>query len=68
MAHLLSSAQVCETLTIDRSTLTRWVAAERIVPAHKLPGVTGAYLFDPDEVDRLKRELSSASTAGDPAP
>lgn len=51
---LITSAEACERLTIDRSTLSRWVAAGRIVPATKLPGLRGAYLFDPAEVERVR--------------
>ena len=51
---LLTSAEVCEALNIDRSTLSRWVAAEKIAPAIKMPGVRGPFLFDPAEVERVK--------------
>ena len=52
---LLTAAETCAELGgIDRSTLTRWVQAGRITPARKLPGLTGAYLFDPAEVQRVK--------------
>jgi excisionase family DNA binding protein len=51
---LLTSAEVCERLNIDRSTLSRWVAAGRIAPALKMPGLRGPFLFDPAEVDRVK--------------
>lgn len=53
-APLLRSEEVCATLGIDRSTLTRWVAAGKASPAMKLPGPRGAYLFAPDEVERLE--------------
>ena len=58
---LLPSATVCERLLIDRSTLSRWVAAGRITPSLRLPGLTGAMLFDPKDVERLERELKAAS-------
>lgn len=51
---LMTSADVCTALMIDRSTLSRWVAAGRIVAAFKLPGPRGAFLFAPDEVERVK--------------
>ena len=52
---LLTTAETCAELGgIDRSTLTRWVQTGRITPAKKLPGLTGAYLFDPAEVQRVK--------------
>lgn len=51
---LLRSSEVCEALNIDRSTLSRWVAAGRIQPAMKLDGLRGAFLFDRAEVERVK--------------
>jgi predicted site-specific integrase-resolvase len=54
---LLTSADVCDKLGIDRSTLSRWVAGGRIATAYKLPGPRGAFLFDPAEVARVKTEL-----------
>lgn len=57
----IPSATVCERLSIDRSTLSRWVAAGRITPTLRLPGLTGAMLFDPKDVERLARDLRSAS-------
>lgn len=78
MAHTMhTSAQACEALSIDRSTLSRWVAAGRIVPIFKHPGVRGAFLFAPTEVERVRRELISqiearqerlTGSAADPAP
>lgn len=50
---MLGAAEACEQLGIDRSTLTRWVRAGMLVPVHKMPGATGAYLFTPDEVKRV---------------
>lgn len=61
VAPLLTSAEVCRELHIDRSTLTRWVAAGRIQPAAKAPGLRGAFLFAPAEVERVKAENRAAS-------
>lgn len=52
----LSSAEVCSELSIDRSTLSRWVAAGKIAPAFKLPGLRGPFVFTRDEVDRVRAE------------
>lgn len=54
---LLSSAEVCDRLQIERSTLSRWVNAGRIEPAQKLPGIRGAYLFTEQSVDTLRADL-----------
>lgn len=50
---LRSSSEVCETVGIDRSTLSRWIKDGTAVPAMRLPGATGAYLFTPAEATRL---------------
>lgn len=56
---LMTSAEVCDRLGIDRSTLSRWVASERITPATKLPGIRGAFLFARPEVERLKSDVAA---------
>lgn len=61
-AQLVTSAEVCTALSIDRSTLTRWVASGRIQSAMKMPGKRGAFLFAPTEVERVKRELAGGQT------
>ena len=58
---LMNSAEACKRLRIDRSTLSRWVAQGRIVPAGKLPGLRGAFLFHPTEVERVRGEQGSAA-------
>jgi len=42
---LIGSAEACTILEVDKATLSRWVAAGTLKPAHKLPGRNGAYLF-----------------------
>lgn len=51
---LITSAEACQVLNIDRSTLNRWIASGRVTPTLKLPGKTGAYLFAPDEIEKAK--------------
>jgi excisionase family DNA binding protein len=43
---LITSAEVCELLNIDKSTLSRWVHSGRLAPVYKMPGLRGGYLFD----------------------
>lgn len=49
---LIGSAEMCEALGIDRGTLVRRIAAGKISPVQKLPGVTGAYVFTRAEMER----------------
>ena len=60
---LLSSREVCDQLRIDRSTLTRWVAAGRVTPVHRAPGKNGAMTFASADVDRLAAEMSEGATS-----
>lgn len=57
---ILTSAEVCALLHINRSTLTRWVAAGRITPETKLPGIRGAFIFSAAEVERVRAEVGAA--------
>lgn len=60
---LLGTREVCQQFDIDKSTLTRWVRSGRIRAALKLPGRNGAFLFEPDEVERLRVELAGTQPA-----
>ena len=62
---LLSTVEVCALLGVDRSTLTRWVASERVRPAHKMAGRNGAFLFRADDIERLRIELAGEAQASD---
>ena len=52
---LIGTTEACRLLGIDRSTLSRWVAARepRITPALQLPGPNGAMLFNRADVEAL---------------
>lgn len=52
-ATLIGSAEACAVLGVDKSTLSRWVAAGVITPAHKNPGKNGAFLFERQAVNAL---------------
>jgi excisionase family DNA binding protein len=53
-AHLLSTAQVAEVLGVSKATVKRLALSGELPHALKLPGDTGAYLFDRKDVERLK--------------
>jgi predicted site-specific integrase-resolvase len=59
-ANLIGSAQACQTLDIDKSTLSRWVKAGVITPKVKLPGRNGPMLFDPQDVASLCLDRGAA--------
>lgn len=53
---LVNTAQARELLgKASPSTIARWVAAGKLVPAHKLPGLRGAYLFHRTDVEALAK-------------
>lgn len=52
--ELLTSEQTAAELDIDRSTLSRWVASGRLVPAVKAPGLRGARFFTREAVEAAR--------------
>lgn len=56
MGNTMTSAEVCELLGVDRSTLVRWVQLGRLEATYKFPGRNGAYLFDRDVIHALARD------------
>lgn len=55
----IPSSEACQILSIDRSTLSRWVASGRIAPLLKAPGLRGPFFFDRDEVERVRQESAA---------
>lgn len=56
---LIGTTEAADRLGVDRSTLVLWVQLGKVQPAMKLPGRTGAYLFDPAAVSALALERAS---------
>jgi predicted site-specific integrase-resolvase len=54
MDDLIGTAEATRILSVDKTTITRWVASGKLVPAMKLPKVNGAYLFHRSQVEALK--------------
>jgi excisionase family DNA binding protein len=59
-SEFIGSAEVARLLRINQVTVSRWVASGDLVPAHKLPGKNGAYLFKREDVDRVAADRASA--------
>lgn len=57
---LMPTAEVAVALGVHVRTVHKMAADGRIAPVAKGPGVRGAYLFNPADVDRLKEELAAA--------
>lgn len=61
ITDLIGTTQAAERLGVDRTTFFRWMQLGRIKPVMKLPGRTGALLFDPADVDRLREPAGDAA-------
>lgn len=60
--ELIGSAEACDILRVNRSTLVRWVkVTKRLVPVHKLPKENGAYLFRREDIERLAEERKAGA-------
>lgn len=57
---LLTAAQVAERKNVSPRTVARWAASGKLPVAQRLPGQTGALLFDQDDVDELTAERSGS--------
>lgn len=54
MPETVTTAQAAELLGKSVATINRMVLLGRITPHLKLPGKTGAYLFDRDQIESLR--------------
>lgn len=59
---LLGTVEAAAVIGVQRSTLSHWIAKGRISPAMKLPGTTGALLFERAEVERVRDEYAAAGS------
>lgn len=57
-AELLTTKQAAEHLGVNRKTLYRWMQQGRIKPAWQAPGDTGAYMWNPTDLDELAEASS----------
>lgn len=62
---LVTAREVVDQRGVSHRTLLRMIEADEITPAQKLPGDTGAYLFEPAEVERafVDREARRATAS-----
>lgn len=54
MPETVTTAQAADLLGKSVATINRMVLLGRITPHLKLPGKTGAYLFDRDQIESLR--------------
>lgn len=58
--RLLTTAEAAEAAGVSVRTVARYVERGLLAPAVRLPGLRGALLFDPRDVERLARERGAA--------
>lgn len=51
---LITSREACAILAINRSTLTRRVAAGKLEPTVRVPGYRGSFLFDRSDIEAAR--------------
>jgi predicted site-specific integrase-resolvase len=57
----LTTRQVAARLGVDVATVSRWAGRGLLPYAVKVPGRTGAYLFDPGVIDVVTRHRQEAN-------
>lgn len=50
---LIGSAEARKILQVDKSTLSRWVAAGTVTPIKRFAGRTGAMIFRRGDIEKL---------------
>jgi len=61
--NLVGSVEAAAILDRPHPTVKRWAASGRLPHAVKMPGDTGAYMFERSVVEALAAELVAAETA-----
>ena len=56
MTELMNTREVAEKAEVTIPTVTRWVQAGNLKPAHKGHGLRGGYVFERTEVERWLAE------------
>jgi len=59
--ELLTSPQVAHRLGCSVRTVHRLVESDELIPAQKLPGPNGAFLFDAADVEMYARQRCNAA-------
>ena len=63
MSNPMTTAQAAEALGITRRAVVARVERGALVPALRLPGRTGAYLFDAEQIERAATVKRSEAVA-----
>ena len=58
-ADLIGGTDALQILEIDKSTLSRWVAAGKLTPITRLSGPRGAFVFARADVEALAKHRAA---------
>ena len=58
--HMLSTAEAAVLLKVRPASVRRFTAEGKLPAALKMPGSTGAYLYEPEAVEALRAERGAA--------
>ena len=58
MGNTIGAAEAADILGVSRATVLRW-AADETLRSQKMPGETGAYLFERSDVEELRDDLAA---------
>lgn len=59
--RLITSAEAGVILGVEQATVNKWAAQGQMTIAFKLPGLRGAYLFRPEDVEALRAERAKTA-------
>jgi excisionase family DNA binding protein len=59
----IGTAEAMQLLGVSKDTLIRMAARGEITPLHKMPGITGAYVFDRAEVEKVAAERTAKAAS-----
>lgn len=57
--ELIGTSEAARLCGVERSTFFRWVQLGKISPAQRMPGATGAMLFDRSDVEAFLQARAS---------
>lgn len=64
MPKTLTTAQVADLLGISRRAVAKRARAGSLVYTQQLPGATGAYLFDAEQIERIATDAAPTEKEG----
>ena len=63
--RMITAAEAASILGVKQATVNKWALDGRLPVAQKLPGLRGANLFDPEDVEALRDARASGKTPDD---